>query len=103
MSDERLFAKCAWRLIPFLMPFYLVSFIDPRNVGFAALTINCLGGLLGPTVMGFLGQETGGYAAGIMALAVGRLTTAGIVLVLRGAIAARGELQRSRTWISRAG
>jgi ACS family tartrate transporter-like MFS transporter len=40
MSEDRVFAKCAWRLMPFLMLLYLVSYIDRVNVGFAALTMN---------------------------------------------------------------
>jgi MFS transporter, ACS family, tartrate transporter len=40
MSDDRVFTKCAWRLIPFMMLLYLVNFIDRLNVGFAALTMN---------------------------------------------------------------
>src|ERR1043165_8073415 len=40
MSEDRIFLKCAWRLIPFLMLLYLISYIDRVNVGFAALTMN---------------------------------------------------------------
>ena len=40
MSDDRVFAKCAWRLIPFITLLYLVNYIDRVNVGFAALTMN---------------------------------------------------------------
>jgi ACS family tartrate transporter-like MFS transporter len=40
MTDDRVFAKCAWRLIPFMMLLYLVNYIDRVNVGFAALTMN---------------------------------------------------------------
>jgi len=52
MSDDRLFAKCAWRLIPFIMVLYLVNYIDRVNVGFAALTMNQDLGL-SPTAYGF--------------------------------------------------
>ena len=34
------FAKCAWRLIPFMILLYIIGFIDRSNVGFAALTMN---------------------------------------------------------------
>jgi ACS family tartrate transporter-like MFS transporter len=34
------FGRAAWRLIPFLMLLYVVSFLDRVNVGFAALTMN---------------------------------------------------------------
>ena len=41
MTEQgNVFAKCAWRLIPFMMLLYVVSFIDRTNVGFAALTMN---------------------------------------------------------------
>ena len=40
MSDERVFSKCAWRLLPLMMLLYLVNYIDRVNVGFAALTMN---------------------------------------------------------------
>ena len=40
MTDDRVFAKCAWRLIPFMMALYVVNYIDRINVGFAALTMN---------------------------------------------------------------
>jgi ACS family tartrate transporter-like MFS transporter len=39
MNDDAVFAKCAWRLIPFIFLLYLVNFIDRVNVGFAALTM----------------------------------------------------------------
>ena len=37
---EPVFAKCAWRLIPFITLLYIIGFIDRSNVGFAALTMN---------------------------------------------------------------
>jgi ACS family tartrate transporter-like MFS transporter len=40
MSEQRIFAKCAWRLIPFAMLLYIVNFVDRTNVGFAALAMN---------------------------------------------------------------
>jgi len=52
MSDDRVFAKCAWRLIPFMMVLYLVNFVDRLNVGFAALTMNRDLGF-SPSVFGF--------------------------------------------------
>jgi ACS family tartrate transporter-like MFS transporter len=39
VTDDAVFAKCAWRLIPFIFVLYLVNFIDRVNVGFAALTM----------------------------------------------------------------
>jgi ACS family tartrate transporter-like MFS transporter len=52
MSDERVFAKCAWRLVPFMAVLYVVNFIDRVNVGFAALTMNRDLGF-SPRVFGF--------------------------------------------------
>src|SRR3954471_2904313 len=40
VSQEQVFAKCAGRLIPFLMLLYFFNFLDRVNVGFAALTMN---------------------------------------------------------------
>src|SRR5258706_8929990 len=39
-EEDQVFAKCAWRLIPFMMLLYVVNFVDRLNVGFAALTMN---------------------------------------------------------------
>src|SRR6266567_3147676 len=51
-EDDRVFTKCAWRLIPFMMLLYLVNYIDRVNVGFAALTMNKNLGF-SPAVFGF--------------------------------------------------
>ena len=40
MSEQHLFTKCAWRLIPLMALLFLLNFIDRTNVGFAALTMN---------------------------------------------------------------
>ena len=39
-EQDRIFAKCAWRLIPFMGLLLLVNSIDRTHVGFAALTMN---------------------------------------------------------------
>src|SRR6185503_15857547 len=39
-AQDKVFTKCAWRLIPFMGLLYLINFIDRTNVGFAALTMN---------------------------------------------------------------
>jgi len=52
MSEQQIFAKCAWRLIPFMMVLYIINFFDRVNVGFAALTMNKDLGF-SPTVYGF--------------------------------------------------
>jgi ACS family tartrate transporter-like MFS transporter len=38
--ENKVFAKAAWRLIPFMMLLYVCNFLDRVNVGFAALTMN---------------------------------------------------------------
>ena len=42
MNDEsdRIIARAAWRLIPFMALMYVVSFLDRVNISFAALTMN---------------------------------------------------------------
>jgi MFS transporter, ACS family, tartrate transporter len=40
MSEQQIFAKCAWRLIPFMMLLYFTNILDRSNVGFAVLTMN---------------------------------------------------------------
>ncbi|MBZ9938632.1 MFS transporter [Mesorhizobium sp. BR1-1-16] len=55
-NEQRIYAKVARRLIPFMMLLYLVSFLDRVNVGFAALTMN--------TDLG-LSPEIYGWGAGI--------------------------------------
>ena len=53
MSDkEEVFAKCAWRLIPFMVLLYVINYLDRVNVGFAALTMNQELGLT-PAIYGF--------------------------------------------------
>lgn len=39
-TDNTVFAKAAWRLIPFMVLLYVVAYLDRVNVGFAALTMN---------------------------------------------------------------
>src|SRR5690348_16371681 len=39
-EKEQVFAKCAKRLIPFIMLLYVANYLDRVNVGFAALTMN---------------------------------------------------------------
>lgn len=40
MNEHKIFARCAWRLIPLILLGYLINYIDRVNVGFAALTMN---------------------------------------------------------------
>ena len=52
MNGDRVFLKCAWRLIPFLIVLYVAFFLDRVNVGFAALAMNKDLGF-SPSVYGF--------------------------------------------------
>jgi MFS transporter, ACS family, tartrate transporter len=51
-DEQRIFARCAWRLIPFLSLLFLLNYLDRLNVGFAALTMNRALGF-SPSVFGF--------------------------------------------------
>ncbi len=63
VDEDRVFSKCAWRLIPFMGLLYLVSFIDRTNAGLAAHTMNRDLGF-SPAVYGFgAGIFFIGYAA----------------------------------------
>jgi ACS family tartrate transporter-like MFS transporter len=39
-SENKVFAKATWRLIPLMMLLYVVAYLDRVNVGFAAATMN---------------------------------------------------------------
>ncbi|MDC6127867.1 hypothetical protein PPH41_07740, partial [Burkholderia gladioli] len=52
--ERRVTRKLMWRIIPFVMLLYFVSFLDRVNVGFAALTMNAALGLT-PTAFGLGG------------------------------------------------
>jgi MFS transporter, ACS family, tartrate transporter len=52
MTDDEVFAKCARRLVPFIVLLFAVNFLDRVNVGFAALTMNRDLGF-SPSVFGF--------------------------------------------------
>ena len=93
MNDNRVFAKCAWRLIPFMVLLYLVNYIDRVNVGFAALTMNRDLGF-SPSVYGFgAGLFFLSYAicqvpAGIIVGRIGPRRATMYVLLLWGVISA---------------
>ena len=40
MTEDRIFAKCAWRLLPVIVVAYVINYLDRTNIGFAALTMN---------------------------------------------------------------
>jgi MFS transporter, ACS family, tartrate transporter len=51
-QQNRIFTKCAWRLVPFMGLLYFFNFLDRVNAGFAALTMNRDLGF-SPEVFGF--------------------------------------------------
>jgi ACS family tartrate transporter-like MFS transporter len=51
-EEDRVFAKCAWRLIPLIAVILFANFLDRVNAGFAALTMNKDLGFT-PAVFGF--------------------------------------------------
>jgi ACS family tartrate transporter-like MFS transporter len=63
-------------------PFSFLS--GPAAAGGVALmtAIGSFGGFVGPTAMGVLRQQTGGYAAGMALLAFGLVVTAATMLLL---------------------
>lgn len=38
--EQRVFTKCAWRILPIVVAAFIANFLDRTNVGFAALTMN---------------------------------------------------------------
>ena len=40
VNEKQVMSKIFWRLVPFLMALYVLSYLDRVNVGFAALTMN---------------------------------------------------------------
>ena len=97
MSDEKVFAKCAWRLIPLMGLLYAVNLLDRINVGFAALTMNADLGF-SPTVFGFgAGIFSIGFLAfqvpsTIMLERIGPRRWIAIILTAWGALSAAGAL-----------
>ncbi len=51
-AEDEVFARVAWRLLPFMMLLFVLSFLDRVNVGFAALTMNADLGFT-PEIYGF--------------------------------------------------
>ena len=51
-NEDAVFAKCAWRLVPFVVLLFAVNFLDRVNVGFAALTMSRDLGF-SPAIFGF--------------------------------------------------
>jgi ACS family tartrate transporter-like MFS transporter len=90
---ERVFLKCAWRLVPLMALLYFVNIMDRVNVGFAALTMNRALGF-SPAVYGFgAGAFFLGYAlfqvpANMILERVGARRWICLLLLLWGALSA---------------
>ena len=99
MSDDQVFAKCAWRLIPFMMLLYVVNYLDRVNVGFAALTMNKDLGFT-PVIYGFgaglfyLGYLLFQVPASIVLTRIGARRSICAILILWGAVSASTSLVR---------
>jgi ACS family tartrate transporter-like MFS transporter len=61
----------------------------PSSIALINLMCTGLGGFIGPNVLGFLADRTGGYAAGMYTLAAGLVCSIILLLVLGRVIAAR--------------
>ena len=96
-EQDQVFARAAWRLIPFMMLLYLVNFIDRVNVGFAALTMNRDLGF-SPAVYGFgagvffLGYSLFQIPANLILERLGARRWIFIVLIAWGALSASNAL-----------
>ena len=96
-EEDRVFAKCAWRLIPLMMLLYVVNYIDRVNVGFAALTMN-KDLSFSPAVYGFgagaffLGYSLFQIPANMILERVGARRWIFCILVVWGAISASNAL-----------
>jgi ACS family tartrate transporter-like MFS transporter len=103
MTDkDQVFAKCAWRLIPFIVLLYVINYLDRVNVGFAALTMNREIGLT-PEMYGF---GAGLFFVGYMVFQVpsvlilerfGARRTVFWILITWGAISAGNALVQGET------
>jgi len=99
-EQDQVFAKCAWRLIPFMGLLYLVSFIDRTNAGLAALTMNKDLGF-SPTVFGFgAGIFFIGYAlfqvpANVILERIGARRWVFCIMAVRGLLAASNALVKA--------
>ena len=102
MNEHRVFVKCAWRLIPFMILLYVVNYIDRVNVGFAALTMNKDLGL-SPSVFGlgagifFVGYALFQVPANVMLERMGARRWVFCILATWGSISAATALVQGAT------
>src|SRR5882724_6442360 len=97
MTDNRVFVKCAWRLIPFIALLYLLNRLDRTNVAFASLTMN-RDLNLSPSIYGFgAGLFFVGYAlfqlpSNLILERIGTRRWIFVILAAWGAISAANAL-----------
>jgi ACS family tartrate transporter-like MFS transporter len=97
MQDDRVFARSAPRLIPFMVILYLLAWLDRVNVGFAALTMN-RDLSFSPTVFGFgagvffLGFLLFQVPANLILARIGARRWIAYIVMAWGAISAAGAL-----------
>jgi ACS family tartrate transporter-like MFS transporter len=101
-QPDQVFAKCAGRLIPFMMLLYITNYLDRVNVGFAALTMNRDLGF-SPSVYGFAaGIFFISYAmfqipATVLLERMGARRTVFIIMTAWGALSAANAFVRDPT------
>ena len=99
-EPDQVFAKCAWRLIPFITLLYVVGFIDRSNVGFAALTMNRDLGFSAP-VFGlgagifFLGYVTFQIPTAVLLARAGARRVIFCVMLIWGLVSASNAFMRN--------
>lgn len=100
MHEDRIFARCARRLIPFMVVLYMLAWLDRVNVGFAALTMNRDLGF-SPTVFGlgagvfFLGYFLFQVPANLLLARIGARRWMTYIVAAWGALSAAGALVQS--------
>jgi ACS family tartrate transporter-like MFS transporter len=101
-AQDQVFAKCAWRLIPFIVLLYVINYLDRVNVGFAALTMNQELGI-SPTSYGlsgsllFVGYMLFQVPAVLILERFGARRTVFFILLTWGAISASNALIQGET------
>jgi ACS family tartrate transporter-like MFS transporter len=100
MHEDKIFARCARRLLPFMVVLYMFAWLDRVNVGFAALTMN-RDLALSPTVFGlgagifFLGYLLFQVPANLLLARVGARRWIAYIVLAWGALSAAGALVQS--------
>lgn len=102
MHDDHVFARCARRLIPFMVVLYTFAWLDRVNVGFAALTMNRDLGF-SPTVFGlgagifFLGYFLFQVPANLLLARIGARRWITYIVMAWGAISAANAFVQGPT------